>query len=318
MPNMSIHSYCCCFCLFAMPLLIISCGKKVTLEKTITLDHYSAGSAIAAIDNKLYLFGDNMSYLLVLAHDFTVLDSIDIINTPQKRLPKITKPDIEAATFVQQNGHKALLLVSSGSLDIYRNNAWLLDIEKKHKQTIDLTPFYNQLRKNTIGDLNIEGVTTVKDAILLCSRGNKSNLVNYLIYTTPSFWTDPASAPFNTQKVHTTNDSTSFGGVSDITYSPLSDRLIIAVSTEETHNSFDDGTIGKSYLCFVNNFSNNKGTETIIPDRIIDLEEVDERFKGQKIEAVAILSETHHAITLVLAADNDNDKTTLFKVCLIK
>ncbi len=288
----------------------------MTLEKTITLDYYAAGSAIAAIDNKLYLVGDNMSYLLVLANDFTVLDSIDIINTPQKQLPKITKPDIEAATFVQHNGHKALLLVSSGSLDVYRNSAWLLDIENKHKHTIDLTPLYNQLRKSAIGDLNIEGVTTVKNAIVLCSRGNKSNPVNYLIYTTPSFWTDPPSAPFNTQQVHTTGDSNSFSGVSDITYSLLSDRLIIAVSTEETHSSFDDGTIGKSYLCFVDNFSHNNGTKAIIPDRIINLEEVDERFKEQKIEAVAILSETAGEMILVMAADNDNDKTTLFKISI--
>lgn len=288
----------------------------MTLEKIITLDHYAAGSAIAAIDNKLYLVGDNMSYLLVLAHDFTVLDSIDIINTPQKQLPKITKPDIEAATFVQHNGQKALLLVSSGSLDVYRNSAWLLDIENKRKQIIDLTPFYNQLRKSAIGNLNIEGVTTVKNTIVLCSRGNKSNPVNYLIYTTPSFWTDLASVPFNTQQVHITGDSTSFSGVSDITYSDHSDRLIIAASTEDTHNSFDDGTIGKSYLCFVNNFSHNKGTKAIIPDRIIDLEEVDERFKGQKIEAVAILSETAGEMILAMAADNDNDKTTLLKICI--
>ncbi|MCD6012926.1 MAG: hypothetical protein K0Q79_2788 [Flavipsychrobacter sp.] len=286
------------------------------LGKITTLNHYAAGSAITFSNNRLYLVGDNMSYLLVLDTAFNVLDSINIFYSSQNPLPKPTKPDIEAATFVQHNEKSMLLLIGSGSLDTYRNGGWLLDIASREKTTIDLALFYNRLKTNNIPDLNIEGITQVKNTIILCSRGNKTNPMNYLVYTSTMLWTNPEIAPINVKTIATDTNSGSFSGVSDMDYSGVSDRLILTASTEDTRNSYADGAIGKSYLWLINNASGKKGITQIIPDRIIDLELADDRFKGQKIEAVCILSETIKQLTLVLAADNDNGSTTLFKVQL--
>ena len=60
--------------------------------------------------------------------------------------------------------------------------------------------------------------------------------------------------------------------------------LIMTVSTEDTKNNYDDGAIGKSYLWIINNISTKLNNKTIKRDRVIDLEYIDSRFKGQKIE----------------------------------
>ena len=66
------------------------------------------------------------------------------------------------------------------------------------------------------------------------------------------------------------------------------------------------------------NISAKKRWKAINPDKIIDLEDVDDRFKGQKVESVCILAESDNSITLLLAADNDNGSSTLFRVIISK
>ena len=113
-------------------------------------------------------------------------------------------------------------------------------------------------------------------------------------------------------------DTFLFNGVSGLAYAKQTDKLILTVSTEDTRNSLDDGAIGKSYLWVVNSISTKKNWKAINPNRIIDLEEIDPRFKGQKIESVCIIKETKNFMYLVLAADNDNGSSTLFTMVVEK
>ena len=139
-----------------------------------------------------------------------------------------------------------------------------------------------------------------------------------LIITKKDFWTNQANAPISLILLGTNTDSTVFNGVSGLAYSAKTDKLLITVSTEDTRNNIDDGTIGKSYLWIVDNISAKKKWKAINPNTIIDLEEVDSRFKGQKIESVCILQEDEKSFTLLLAADNDNGSSTLFTLSLSK
>ena len=88
----------------------------------------------------------------------------------------------------------------------------------------------------------------------------------------------------------------------------------MTVSTEDTRNSYTDGTIGKSYLWIINSFLNKLNSNTIAVDKVIDLEEIDSRFKNQKIESATVISETKELINLVLVADNDDGSSTIFKL----
>ena len=56
----------------------------------------------------------------------------------------------------------------------------------------------------------------------------------------------------------------------------------------------------------------------INPNKIIDLEEMDERFKGHKIESVCILFENKKQMQLALVADDDKGTSILFKITLKK
>jgi len=296
-----------------------TCGKEVKIENTTTLSHYASGSTMEYIDGKLYLAGDDMGYLLVMDTDFNTIDSVTIIDFVQSPVPKKTKPDLEAAARVKQDGADALLLISSGSLDSYRNNAWLVSPASKQKTTFDLLPFYSRLKARGLRDLNIEGAAAIDNIIILSARGNKTYPLNHLIFTSNGFWAEPDTAPISIKTVNTGKPGgNSFSGVSGLAYSAASDCLILTASTENTTNSYDDGTIGKSYLWLVNNISQKLTADVIVPDRIIDLEGADCGFLGQKIEAVSVLSETQSEMKLALAADNDNGQTRLFMVIIQK
>jgi hypothetical protein len=54
------------------------------------------------------------------------------------------------------------------------------------------------------------------------------------------------------------------------------------------------------------------------PDQVIELDALDDKFKGQKIESICITSETNGFLHLALAADNDDGSSTLFRLVVEK
>jgi len=178
--------------------------------------------------------------------------------------------------------------------------------------------FYQRLKLNGIEEINIEGSCYIPGQMLLANRGSKGYPKNQLVFTTNSFWQDQARATIKTAFVGANADSNHFNGVSGMCYSAPGDRLILTVSTEDTRNNVDDGAIGKSYLWIIKNISSKRNWKAINPDKIIDLEEVDDRFKGQKIESVCITSENKEFLYLLLAADNDDGSSTLFSIAVHK
>jgi hypothetical protein len=80
----------------------------------------------------------------------------------------------------------------------------------------------------------------------------------------------------------------------------------------------DDGAIGKSYLWIIKNISAKRKWKAINPDQVIDLGSIDPRFNGQKIESVCVMKETKDLFHLVLAADNDDGSSSLFKLIIKK
>jgi hypothetical protein len=92
----------------------------------------------------------------------------------------------------------------------------------------------------------------------------------------------------------------------------------MTVSTEDTKNSYEDGAIGKSYLWIINNISTKIDKRALGDKRVIDLEYIDSRFKGQKIESATVIKETDKLIYLALVADNDDGSSTVFKMTIAK
>ena len=273
---------------------------------------YPSASAIEYFDEKLYVIGDDATNLLVLDTSLNIIDSIPLLSYHGTRIPKNTKPDLEASALNADN----LFLFGSGSLSPYRNFAWRLHLKTKDIDSINLEPLFQKIKELGIEQINIEGACFVPRKLILVNRGNKGYPYNHLIITDEKSWTSDSSfqisiLPFEVQK-----DTASFQGVSGLCYAKEIDQLIMTVSTEDTRNSYDDGAIGKSYLWMINNISTKLNSKTIGPDRIIDLEEIDARFKKQKIESAIVISETKELINLVLAADNDDGSSTIFKLSI--
>lgn len=301
--------------LLLLSLFFLSCSKKHKLQDTILLPHYPSSSGIACFNKQIYITGDDAKHLLILDSNFLIKDSVTLYSYTENKLHKTTKPDLESITITATG---KLLMLGSGSSMPYRNAGWLIDPVSKQKDSLRLDTFYQRLKNNGLEEINIEGVCAIPGNMILSNRGNKTNRKNFLILTKKDFWTNQTDAPVSLIRVGANTDSTVFNGVSGLDYSNTSDRLLLTISTEDTRNSIDDGTIGKSYIWIVENISAKKRWKAINPDKIIDLEEIDHRFKGQKIESVCILAETDNSFTLLLAADNDNGSSTLFRAIISK
>jgi hypothetical protein len=303
--------------LYALTILIFlaSCGSNSKLEEVKKLETYPSASGIEYFNDQFYIIGDDACNLLVLDSNFSPIDSINLYSFTEKRIPKTVKADLEAITITND---KKILVVGSGSLSPYRNIAWLIDPISKQKDSIRLDTFYQRLKPNGLGEINIEGVCTIPGSIILTNRGSKGYPRNHLIFTSEDFWKHQGNAPISLVLAGYNSDSTVFNGVSGITYAKKSDQLILTVSTEDTRNTMNDGAIGKSYLWIIKNISAKKKWKAINPDRVIDLGSIDPRFKGQKIESVCVMKETKDLFDLVLAADNDDGSSTIFRMMIKK
>lgn len=300
--------------IFIFFLIPSCCKKENTLQIQIKKLDYPSASAVEYFDGRLYVMGDDATKLLVLDTSLNIVDSIPIISYAGKRIPKDIKPDYEASALNADN----LFLFGSGSLSPYRNFGRKYNLKTKDTGSINLEPLYSKAKDSGIKQINIEGACFVSGKLILVNRGNRGYPENHLIITDEKFWDNDSGfqisiIPFDSQK-----DTASFSGISGLCYSRQNDQLIMTVSTEDTRNSYEDGAIGKSYLWIINKISTRLTSKTISPEKIIDLETIDPRFKGQKIESATVISETNELINLVLVADNDDGSSTIFKMSIKK
>ena len=298
-------------------VLAISCKQDHKLTVVKILSNYPSASGIEYFNNQLYVIGDDANSLLVLDSNLAIKDSVILYSFPEKRIPKNFKPDLEAAAFINKQDKQQLLLLGSGSLPV-RNTSWLINPITFEKESIRLDTFYNFLQINGVENLNIEGLCSIKDKIILSNRGHKGWPHNFLVITNTIFFDNQEGPPVSVIRIGGNTDSSIFSGVSGLAYAKYSDLLLLTVSTEDTRSSTEDGAIGKSSLWIIENISSKLKWEGINPNKIIDLEEIDDRFHGQKIESVCVIKEDNDDIHLVLAADNDDGSSTLFKVIIKK
>ena len=295
--------------------LFYSCSSKETSSDVqIKKLDYPSASSIEYFDKKLYVMGDDATNLLVLDANLNLFDSIPFLNYPGKRIPKDIKPDLEASALNADN----LFLFGSGSLSPYRNFAWRLNLKTNDNDSINLQPLYLKIKELGIEQINIEGACFVSGKLILVNRGNKGYPHNHLIITDEKFLDNDSSFQTFIIPLAPQKDTASFKGVSGLCYARESDQLILTVSTENTRNSYDDGAIGKSYLWIIDNISTKINDRTLGAKRVIDLEYIDSRFKGQKIESATVIKETDKLIYLALVADNDDGSSTVFKMSITK
>lgn len=299
-------------------IAFVSCGESHLLKDVVKIENYPSASGIEYFDNKFYVVGDDARNLLILDSNLQVLDSILLYPGSSTRISKDTKPDLESVSLMYRRSKTRLLLLGSGSHDPYRNMGWFIDPKSKTMDSVRLDTFYERLHLQGLKEINIEGASFIPGSFVLSNRGHKGYPRNYLIFTNPDFWMNQEQAPLTAILTGFSKDSTAFSGISGIAYARKSDRLVMTVSTEDTRSVYEDGAIGKSYLWIINSISSKKRWKSINPNQVIELDAIDPRFRGQKIESVCVIKETRKLLHLVLAADNDDGSSTLFKLIVEK
>ena len=301
--------------IFITLLLQFNCSTKSTLLAYKELQ-YPSGSAIEFFQDKLYLVGDDASHMLVLNLDFDMQDSIQLLETKARRIPKEEKPDFESITFSTISGIPYLVILGSGSFDTVRNSGLLISVKTQQETSFELDSLYSRFLSSGIKELNIESITKINDGFIIGNRGNTSYPENHLIFISDNFWNPSVKPLFKIIKIEAGRNQNFFQGISGLSYSSLNDDLILSISTENTPNAYDDGEIGKSYLWIIKNFSSKRDSILLKPDVIIDLNELDKSFTGHKIESVCIVSADKNKYELVLVADDDKGTSLLFRIRL--
>ncbi len=78
--------------LYFVTLILLFAGCRVSrnevLVKVTALTDYPSGSGIAFYRDKIYLMGDDASYLLVTDTSFKKRDTISFFSSADKRIPK--------------------------------------------------------------------------------------------------------------------------------------------------------------------------------------------------------------------------------------
>jgi len=290
---------------------------KLELLDFIELENYPSGSGIEFYDDKIYIVGEESKDLLVMGKKWNKPTLIGLFDTTDKKNPLPAKSDLESMTVLSVEKKPHLLIISSGSVNT-GSKALLLNLKNNSMRPIDLGVFYNRIKAATSAPLNIEGIAEVYDYLVMVNRGGSNSLTNHLIITKQDFWKDQEKASLQTIVVDFENVKLMPGkqGISGLTYSDKHEDLFLTISTDDSQN--EGGKSGKNYLAVIENLYRKIGREKgkIKLNQLIDLSEADKRFDGYKIESVCVQSSKDHSIKLQLVANDNNGKTSLFKVFL--
>lgn len=299
-----------------LTILTYSCREKapvLQLLETRTLTDFPSASAIEYHNNKLYVFGDDASYMLILDTLYNRIDTIQYTSDTAYRINPGVKPDIESATLIRHNDEFHLYALGSFSSNT-RRNLYYFPLAKPHDfLKIDYSGFVQKL--GAVPELNIEGMALVKSKLVFTNRANNSNRTNKFIIGGNSLYEYKSLPP--PALIDIRIDSTKVIGISGLYYVEDKDLMLFTASEEDTPNALQDGTINDSYIGWISRFSLMMEDKTIKPDKLIKLTGIDPVFAKQKIESVCVQRYSGQEMILHLVADNDNGESKLFRLRLV-
>jgi hypothetical protein len=297
-------------------------NPTVQLLQVLLLANFPSGSSINYYENKLYLLGDDAQAILILDPHYKAVDSIRLFDYPEKRIPKSQKVDLESSAIVTIAGNKHLLALGSASTN---NRKKILLVPLTPDGAIDhgkavvsnsITAFVDRLTNGGIKVVNIEGASVMRRSLILANRGNRNYPNNYLIVTEEDFWNRQKEAALRIMPIELLGRHKEFLGISELCYVESKDMLLFTFTTEVTSNAYDDGTIGSSYIGWVNNVARKLKQAKLRLDGMINLSDANNEFKNQKMEGICVERVGDDELLLHLISDNDNGETKLFKTLL--
>ncbi|HEX2535506.1 MAG TPA: hypothetical protein VHK69_17300 [Chitinophagaceae bacterium] len=287
-------------------------AQELRVLRTTQLPDYPSASTLEFHKNRLYVIGDDAPHMMVLDSNHKVLDKVRLFPGKERRIAKSTKPDLETSILLRQGAVDYLVGIPSFSAKD-RNKVVVINLSDNRIVSSDLTFFNTRMKELQLQDQNIEGSAWVNNKLLLGSRANGKHKHNHLILS--DFSIGEGIRFENARLIRLQLPRTEeLVGISGFVYVPEKDLLLFTASTEAAPDAYADGRIGDSYLGYIENISRKLGRRRIKADYMMNLTEALQVKEPVKMEAVAVQTINKDGLTVHLAADNDNGKSTLYKV----
>lgn len=288
------------------------------LLRSSSLPDFPSGSSINFYDGKLFLVGDDSRNILILDPEYREIDSIQLFEHPEKRIPKKEKVDFEASSFLVIDDIEHLLVMGSGSKRL-RKKIHLIPFANRipdlsRSKIIDTDTFIDRVKSSGIDEVNFEGVTVAGTDMVISNRGNRENITNHFIITETQFWNTQQEVRLRSIPVQVPSFDGVIPGVSELYYERSLDLLLLALSSEDTDNAYDDGAIGNSYIGWIQRFSTKLKDSALVVEGTICLPYIHPEFQREKIEGLCVEKIEDNAMIIHLISDNDTGESKLFKV----
>lgn len=277
-----------------------------------------SASGIEYAEGIYYVIGDDAAKVFCLDAQWSIINTIKLTDFEGYRIPKPDKMDWEAATLVDIRGVRHLLALGSGSKSPQRDIAATINLAEHPLAAVlrQIGTFYDRLRGDGISALNIEACTAMGTGLLLANRGHLAHAYNTLLLCDHAeIWLSAVNVVRQIALVLPQLPGT-FNGISGLAYDSRTDSLFFTTSAEATSSTYDDGEIGESMLGVILNARPRLKEKEVVPDHLVHLSSVSTLFRQQKIESVCLVEEGE-ALTIILAADNDNGSSHLFKLKIV-
>lgn len=218
-----------------------------------------SASGIEILGPVAYVIGDDSPYLYLLdAATLAVLSRVALFETDAfgtGRIPKATKPDLEAmAALTWPNGQAGVLVLGSGSTPA-REVGWFVSVTGNAPLRVDLGPLCRQLRAQLPAGvaLNLEAAATTDTELLLFQRtvGRADAALLFVLplaetlvfLTSPTGATPPAVHQLVFELPLIDGCPAGFSGATFV-----DGRLFVSASVENTADAVLDGAVLGSFI----------------------------------------------------------------------
>lgn len=283
------------------------------VKRRLPIPAIPSASGMAFLNDSLYIIGDDSPWLFVLNKEYSITRKIRLIEGVDTfRLPKLLKPDLEAMTHIETSEGSFVLILGSGSKSPERDKLILVDLNGSDAiQSYTITALYDHIRQVCHlrpSELNIEGVASKGDNLLLLNRGVNLiislNIVDVLAYLKDGALTPPVLEVLQLTLPSLNNTPT---GLSGAVWVPDMQSLLFTASAELTDNWIDDGLVSGSYI----------GLYALNPDTppVWTTLKQDGAVLPVKVESVAVRKmDPDGTLHLILATDADGADSELIEI----
>ena len=305
---------------------LFSCSQKKPVIKTEVTRHahlsgLPSASGVEYVRNETFIVGDDIRWLLTLNDSWKITDSLALSSVDtlvNNRTPGKVKADFESMANFKYQNNDYLLVLSSGSRQISRDTAYLVNLTNGKSITRKNTrSLYEEIKQKAgipeDSEINIEGLAVSINTVYIFHRGNvnknfmaSADLKSFMQYLTEENSPLPELS-INYFNLPEHNDVVS--GFSGACIYPGQSGILFTASLEDTKSETADGTIMGSYIGYIPFDGLSKGTyyaSLLTGDN--------GKAVFAKLESITVKAYKSNKIDALAVSDNDDGSSDIYEL----